>query len=58
MKTPEMREREAEAILASLPENPTAKERAAIPHMDMPAQDPGERIHNMDEVALGYTESS
>ncbi len=57
MKTPEMIEREAEAILASLPENPTAKERAAIPHMDMPAQDPGERIHNMDEVALGYTEN-
>ena len=57
MKTPEMIEREAEAILASLPENPSAKERAAIPHMDMPAQDPGERIHNMDEVALGYTEN-
>ena len=56
MKTPEMIEKEARDILAKLPENLTAKDRAAIPHMDMPAQDPKERIHNMNEVALGYTE--
>jgi len=31
------------------------KDRMAIPPQDMPAQDPSERIHNMDEVALGYT---
>ena len=55
-KTPEMIEQEAKEILAKLPENLTAKDRAAIPHMDMPAQDPKERIHNMNEVALGYTE--
>ena len=55
-KTPEMIEQEAKEILAKLPENLTAKDRVAIPHMDMPAQDPKERIHNMNEVALGYTE--
>ncbi len=31
------------------------KDRMAIPPQDMPAQDPSERIRNMDEVALGYT---
>ena len=56
-KTPEMIEKEAESILSSLHDNLTAKERAAIPHMDMPSQDPKERIHNMNEVALGYTEN-
>ncbi len=34
----------------------TNRERMAIPQQDMPAQDPGERITNMEEVALGYTE--
>ena len=56
MKTPEMIEKEAVDVLKTLPENLTAKERAAIPHMDMPVQAPEERIHNMNEVALGYTE--
>ena len=56
MKTPEMIEKEAKEILGSLPETLTPKDRAAIPHMDMPVQDPKERIHNMSEVALGYTE--
>lgn len=32
-----------------------AKDRLAIPQMDMPAQDPEERSHNQQEVALGYT---
>lgn len=31
------------------------KDRLAIPLQDMPAQDPHERAHNMQEVALGYT---
>lgn len=31
------------------------KERRAIPQMAMPAQDPAERRHNQQEVALGYT---
>ena len=56
MKTPEMIEKEAREVLASLPEKLTPRDRAAIPHMDMPVQDPHERIHNMSEVALGYTE--
>ena len=57
MKTPEMIENEAREVLQSLPETLTPKERASIPHMDMPQQDPEERIHNMSEVALGYTET-
>jgi len=34
-----------------------ARERAAIPPQDMPAQDASVRNHNFDEVALGYTEA-
>lgn len=32
------------------------KDRRAIPQQDMPAQDPGVRCTNQQEVALGYTE--
>ncbi len=32
-----------------------AKDRYEIPSQDMPAQDPGQRRTNMNEVALGYT---
>ena len=39
------------------PSTITLKERLRIPPMDMPSQDPGERVCNMDEVALGYTEN-
>jgi glutamate synthase (NADPH/NADH) small chain len=35
----------------------TAKERLAIPPQEMPSQDPNKRVHNMDEVAIGYTEA-
>ena len=31
------------------------KERLKIPPVPMPEQDPEERIHNLDEVPLGYT---
>jgi len=31
------------------------RERLAIPPQEMPCQDPATRIHNMNEVALGYT---
>ena len=34
----------------------TPKERLAIPPQEMPTQDPEVRKHNMEEVALGYTE--
>ena len=56
MKTPEMIEKEAKEILSSLPQELSAKDRAAIPPQAMPQQDPAVRIHNMSEVALGYTE--
>ncbi len=49
-------DKKAKEILSSLPENPTARQRMAIPRQQMPSQEPGKRIHNMDEVALGYTE--
>jgi glutamate synthase (NADPH/NADH) small chain len=32
-----------------------AKERMKIPPVDMPEQDPKERVNNLDEVPLGYT---
>lgn len=34
-----------------------ASDRFNIPPQDMPSQDPNERRHNVDEVALGYTET-
>ncbi|MBQ4198409.1 MAG: NADPH-dependent glutamate synthase [Kiritimatiellae bacterium] len=34
----------------------TAKEKMALPAQPMPEQDPKVRAHNMDEVALGYSE--
>ena len=33
----------------------TAKDRAAIPQMEMPTRDAKQRAHEMDEVALGYS---
>lgn len=57
MKNPEELDLEAKAILAKLPSEPSAKERAQIPHQDMPSQAPEERVRNMNEVALGYTEA-
>ena len=33
----------------------TPKDRNAIPQMEMPARDPKERSHQMDEVALGFS---
>ena len=47
MKTPEMIEKEAREILSSLPETPSAKDRAAIPPQAMPQEDPAVRIHDM-----------
>jgi glutamate synthase (NADPH), homotetrameric len=43
-------------LLKTLPENPSPKDRLAIPSQEMPSQDPNVRKHNMDEVALGYSE--
>ena len=34
----------------------TPKEKMAIAPQEMPSQEPGVRAHNMDEVALGYSE--
>ncbi len=49
-------EKKAKEILETLPESLSAKDRANIPHQEMPSQSPEVRIHNMSEVALGYTE--
>ncbi len=57
MSNREELDKKASEILASLPESLDMKARLAIPHQDMPSQDAKERIHNMDEVALGYTEN-
>ncbi|MDA3835935.1 MAG: NAD(P)-binding protein, partial [Spirochaetales bacterium] len=46
----------AKKILESIdPSQLKAKDRLAIPLQDMPAQDPEVRVHNMNEVATGYT---
>lgn len=47
---------EAKRILSTLNDSLTAKDRLSIPVCPMPAQDPAVRCHNMQEVALGYTE--
>ena len=48
----------AKLLLAELEQKElTAKDRNQIPLQEMPSQDPRERIFNMDEVALGYTEA-
>ncbi len=45
-----------QAVLAT-GKPPTNKERLAIPSQEMPAQDPQQRIRNMNEVALGFDEA-
>lgn len=57
MIDPKEQDRLAKKALSELPEVMGVKDRMAIPVQDMPSQEPGERIHNMKEVALGYTES-
>ena len=56
-KTIEEMDLEAKKVLEGLPAELKMKDRMAIPHQDMPSQDPQVRIHNMNEVALGYTET-
>jgi len=49
---------QAKELLAKLGDNNLSmKERLTIPLQDMPTQDPMQRITNMEEVALGYTEN-
>jgi glutamate synthase (NADPH/NADH) small chain len=50
-------ERAKELLVMYLEKAPTLKpkERTQIPAMEMPMQEPEVRIHNLDEVALGYT---
>jgi glutamate synthase (NADPH/NADH) small chain len=51
-------DREARVILDDLKGmEPGPRERTAIPPQEMPAQDPAERIRNMEEVAQGYAEA-
>lgn len=48
---------EAKKLLDSLDTSSLKpKDRLAIPAQEMPTQDPAERVCNMNEVALGYTE--
>ncbi len=48
----------AEEIWANIKDKPvTPQERMAIPSQPMPEQDPKVRAHNMQEVALGFTET-
>lgn len=54
--TREEMDRKAKECLSSFPSSLSVKERMAIEHQEMPSQDAKERIHNMDEVALGYSE--
>lgn len=55
MKTMEMQRKEAVSLLAEVDgKDLRPKERIAIPPQDMPAQDPSQRVHNMEEVAVGY----
>lgn len=49
---------QARTMLADLEQRTlTNKDRMALPVQDMPCQEPAVRAHNMDEVALGYTEA-
>ena len=59
METPEQLDAHAKALLAGLPagEPLKAPQRMAIPQQAMPSQAPDVRIHNNQEVALGYTEA-
>ena len=54
--TREEMDRQAKECLSSLPSSLSVQDRMAIEHQEMPSQDAKERIHNMDEVALGYSE--
>ena len=56
MTSREELDRKAKEALKSLPQTLTVKDRMAIEHQEMPSQDPDVRKHNMDEVALGYSE--
>ncbi len=48
----------ARTVLEGLDGKPLSnKDRMALPVQDMPCQEPAVRAHNMDEVALGYTEA-
>ncbi len=48
----------AKAALAGIDGKELAnKDRMALPVQDMPCQEPAVRAHNMDEVAMGYSEA-
>ena len=59
MKTMDELNSQAKSLLEAFRqlENPTQKDRMAIPPQPMPSQTPEERRHNTQEVALGYTEA-
>ena len=48
---------EAKKLLGNLEHKELSiRDRLSIPQQEMPTQDPGKRILNMEEVALGYTD--
>lgn len=50
-------QKEAKKTLEELKDKSlTNRDRLAIPQQDMPAQNPGARILNLEEVTLGYTD--
>ncbi|MBI5806969.1 MAG: NADPH-dependent glutamate synthase [Ignavibacteriales bacterium] len=56
--TPEELQEQARQLIAeyvSQIDSLKPKDRTKIPPQEMPAQNPLERIHNLDEVAIGYT---
>jgi glutamate synthase (NADPH/NADH) small chain len=56
--TPEKLQEQARQLIAeyvSQIDSLKPKDRTKIPPQEMPAQNPLERIHNLDEVAIGYT---
>lgn len=54
--SPQTLQQEAAKILESLDTSALKpKDRLAIPPQEMPSQDPGVRVCNMEEVALGYS---
>ena len=57
-KNPATLDHEARAIVdAYAGKSLSPKDKATIPVQDMPSQRSDRRIHNMEEVALGYTEN-
>jgi glutamate synthase (NADPH/NADH) small chain len=57
LKTPEQLKKAADELFKEIEgKELKGKDRLKLPPQDMPTQDPEQRTHNMNEVALGYFE--